>query len=143
MALPSFLSMKSWTSTCSGSPFWLPFIAAIAEIPEQFLLLRVHRDHRLATFLEGLHCCVNVLERRVPVWMITAFFRFAIALQAVPRRFEQWNHCARADGVSLSCQFVRQLRGALAGATERRLGIASCDGVDQLFQCGFQFVVRH
>jgi hypothetical protein len=101
-------------------------MAAIAEIPDQFLLLRIHRDYGLIPFLEGAYLGVNVLELCVPIRVIPAFLSLAITLQTVSRRFEQSPHSARADGMSLSCQFVRQLRGALASPTQRRRSCQFC-----------------
>jgi hypothetical protein len=66
-----------------GSPLRLPFLARILEIPDEFLLLRVHRHHRLALLLEDTHLAVDMRELRVPVDVGTAFPRLAIALEAV------------------------------------------------------------
>src|ERR1035438_9205262 len=64
--------------------FWLslrlPLAAPIPELPYQFLLLRIHRDHRLASILELLHRCVDMLELRIAVWMVCPFFGLAITL---------------------------------------------------------------
>jgi hypothetical protein len=74
--------------------------------------------------------------------MIAPFLSLAITLQTVSRCLEQSTHSARTDGMSLTCQFVRQLRRAFARPAQRRLGISSRDRIDQLFQRGLQFVVR-
>src|SRR5438045_7038030 len=36
-----------------GLPFRLPFLAVVLEIPDQFLLLGIHRDHRLPALLRS------------------------------------------------------------------------------------------
>ena len=69
-----------------------PFSSPIAEIPHQFLLFRVHRDHRLTTLLEGDGLIVDVLELGVSVGMGCSFPRFAIGLQTVPCLSQQPGH---------------------------------------------------
>ncbi len=101
--------MKSWTSTSSGSPCGCHSRPPLLEFPDDFLLFGVHRDHRLALFLKRRHGRVDMLELGVAVGVIAPFFRFAVALQTVPGRLQQSSHGARADGMSLSCQFVRQV----------------------------------
>jgi hypothetical protein len=40
----------------------VPFLTCVPEIAHQFLLFRVHRDHRLATFLEAYGLGIDVLK---------------------------------------------------------------------------------
>jgi hypothetical protein len=42
-------------------------MAGILEIPDQLLLLRVHRHHRLARLLERTHLSVDMLELGIPI----------------------------------------------------------------------------
>ncbi len=56
-----------------GLPVRTPIPTAILEIPDQFLLFRIHRDRRLAAFQESRHLGIEVLELRVAVGMRGAF----------------------------------------------------------------------
>src|SRR4051795_11231048 len=58
-----------------GLAFWQPFPSSVLEFADQFLLLRVHGDHRLTSLLKLGHAGVDVLELRVAVRMIAALLR--------------------------------------------------------------------
>ncbi len=85
-----------------------PIPASILEIPDQFLLFRIHRDRRLTTVEEPRHLGAEVLELRVSVGMRGPFARLAVALQAVPRLVEQGRHGAVAHRMRLPGQFLGQ-----------------------------------
>ncbi len=101
-----------------------PIPASILEIPDQFLLFRIHRDRRLTTVEEPRHLGAEVLELRVSVGMRGPFARLAVALQAVPRLVEQGRHGAVAHRMRLPGQFLGQRARALDRPSQRRLGIA-------------------
>ncbi len=101
-----------------------PIPAAILEIPDQFLLFRVHRDRRLAAFQEPRHLGVEVLELGVAVGMRGAFSRLAVALQAIARLVEQGRHRAVAHRMRLPGQFLGQRATALDRPSQRRFRIA-------------------
>jgi hypothetical protein len=48
-------------------PDRLPFPAGILEVPDELLLLGVHRDHRVPCVEEGLDLLVEVVELGIPV----------------------------------------------------------------------------
>ncbi len=108
-----------------GVPSAVPFPTCIAEIPDQFLLLRVHRHHRLTSLLEGPHLTVDVLKLGVAVGMRTAFPGLAVGLQAVIHVMQQSSHCHMANSVSHPVQFIRQVAGTLAGPEQGRLWVTS------------------
>ena len=54
--------------------------AAVPEVADQLLLLRVDADHRLAGRLRRLHLRVDVLELRVSIGMARSLVRLAIDL---------------------------------------------------------------
>jgi hypothetical protein len=64
--------------------------AIVAEIPDQFLLLGVNRDHRLLFGQSGGHLSVDMGELRIPVGMAVALLGLAVALQAIARPVEQF-----------------------------------------------------
>ena len=125
-----------------GFALGLPFPPIILEFPDDFFLFRVHRDHRLPSFLKRDHGRIDMLELGVAIWMTAPFFRLAVALQTIPRCFQQSPNRARADGVPLSCQLVRQLCCALACPTQRRLRIASRHRIDQFLQTRCQLGIN-
>src|SRR5262249_43973399 len=116
----------------------VPFPSVVLEFPDQFLLFRVYRDHRLAPSLERQDDRVDMLELSVPIRMVASFFRLPVALQAVSRRLEQPAHGASTDSMPLSCKFRGQLRGAFASPPQWRLRVAARDWIDQAFQGGLQ-----
>ena len=67
----------------------LPFPPAVLEVPDQLLLLRVDRDHRLAGGQMLVRGLVDVLELRVTVRMRGAFLPFARRLQPVAQAVQQ------------------------------------------------------
>jgi hypothetical protein len=101
---PQLLVFEIIHADLFGSPLRLPFLARILEIPDQFLLLRVHRYHRSALSLEGTHLAVDLRELRVPIGMGTAFPSLAIALEAVAQIVQQVSHGRIADLMPLEAQ---------------------------------------
>ncbi len=63
--------------------FRLPLAPAVLERADRFLLLRVHRDHRLAARLRRRHPRVDVPELGVAVGVGRALARLSIALKTV------------------------------------------------------------
>src|SRR5256886_3584375 len=68
-----------------GRLCWTPRAAGVLEVPDQFLLLGIHRDRRLLPPLGRPHAPRDVAKLRVPVHVLTAFARLDVALQAVPK----------------------------------------------------------
>src|SRR5882724_9768760 len=64
----------------------LPFIGVVSN---QFLLLGVHRNDRLARRQSSLHLAVDMTKLRIPIWVILPLIGLAIALQAVVLFVEQ------------------------------------------------------
>jgi hypothetical protein len=116
----------------------LPLAAPGLEIPDQFLLLGVHRDHRLAAALERPSARGDVLELTIAVGVLRPFAGLARRLQVVVQVMQQLGHLASADGVPLVTQRRRQLGGALARPAQGRLGIAAGHRVDQPLQVASQ-----
>ncbi len=63
-----------------GTAFFLPLLARVLEVADQFLFLGIHADHRLSCFHCRLHLRVEVMKLRVPVRMVCALTRLAYAL---------------------------------------------------------------
>ena len=55
----------------------------ILEVPDQFLLFRIDRDHRVSGLEELLRPLVDVPELLVPIGMIRSFHGLALGLQAI------------------------------------------------------------
>src|SRR6266446_9575626 len=112
--------------------------AVVAEIPYQFLLLGVDRDHRLLFSQRGGHLGVDVAELRISVGVAVALRGLAVALQTVTRLIEQVADQGAADLVTLRLQRLRQAAHALARPPQRRLRITACRWFDQGLQIGEQ-----
>src|SRR5256885_12966726 len=98
--------------------FWsvrrLPFSAAIFEVANEFLLLRINRDHRLSLSLKLFNPIVDKPTLRIPVWVVRAFCCLTICLQAEAQLTEQLGHFVIAHGVPLRGQLLGQTSDALA-----------------------------
>ena len=70
-------------------PFWPQLTAAIFEVADKLLLLRIDRDYRLPGRLECLHLGVDMLELSVAIRVIGAFARLAVGLQAEVEALQQ------------------------------------------------------
>src|SRR6266851_1021561 len=90
------------------------FPAAVLEVADQFLLLRVDRDHRLVRGQRRAHHRIDVLELRIAIRVAVAFPRLAIALQAVAHPVEQLADQRAADLMALRLKLRRQPAHALA-----------------------------
>ena len=106
----------------------------VLEGPHQFLLLRVHGDHRLSQGELQLHRPVQVLKLGVAVRVFRPRQGLAIGLQAIAHVVEQFGDHAMADLVPLALQCRRQLTHALAGPAQRGLGIPTAGRLHQPVQ---------
>src|SRR5215813_1862985 len=114
------------------------FAAIVTEISDQFLFLGVDRDHRLLLGQCGGHLGVDARELRIPVGMAVALFGFAVGLQAVARRIEQFGHQGAAHFVALCLQRLHQPSHAPAGPPQRRFRIPAGRWFDQRLEIGEQ-----
>ena len=95
--------------------------AIVTEVPDQFLLLGVDRDHRLLFGQRRGHLGVDVAELRIPVGVTVALGGLAVGLQTVTRLIEQVGDQGAANRVTLRLQRLRQAAHALASPPQRRL----------------------
>ena len=86
-----------------------PFLSGHRQLPDLFLLLRVHADHRLARGLVFLDLLVDIAELRVPVRVLIAFQGLGSAPQAEPVFLEQSAHRGRGHAMPLPGQLVGQV----------------------------------
>ena len=85
------------------------------EGANEFLLLRIDRDYRLAARLKVGDRRGDVLELRVAVGMFVSLTRLAVALQAVVYVAQQVGHLLPTDLKVLPLQFGGQSSHTLAG----------------------------
>ena len=136
--LAQFLILEVVDANFLRLAFGMPFATAVLEIPHQFLLFRVDRDHRLPTLLEARRLGVDVLELSIAIGMLVAFARLAVGLQAVAGFVQQPRHRTIADPMALTGQLRRQPASALAGPTQGRHRIAPRQRFQQRLQGGNQ-----
>src|SRR6202043_3578891 len=98
-----------------GTAFRSIVAACVLVGADQFLLLAIDRDHRLAGGLESDDLPVDVLELRlsVAVGMMAAFLGLAIDLPAIAKAFQQFGDAARRYLMPHVAQRRGELRMAL------------------------------
>ena len=121
-----------------GLALRVPLAPGVLELPYEFLLLCVYRDHGLALALELPHHLGDVLKLRVAVGMLGAFARLAHRLQAVVELGQQVANRALTHPMAASNQFGGQSCRALARPAQRRHRIAPAAGFDQGIKIGEQ-----
>jgi hypothetical protein len=131
---PKFLILEILAADLFRRALGLPFPPGVLEIPDQFLLLRVHGHDRLSPPLERTDLLGDVLELSIPVGVGVAFPVLAVDLEVVTRRLEQPSHRLMADPVALINQGLRQISCALSGPAEGRLRVSSGRRIDQSLQ---------
>jgi len=114
-----------------------PFGAPVGVVADQFLLLGVHADHRLAVVGEGDGHVVQVAELGVTVGVLAALGDLGIGLQRVAQLVQQPQHRARRHLEAFAQQFRGQLGGGLRRPAQQRHRVAPGLGMDQLVQ-GFE-----
>jgi hypothetical protein len=119
-----------------------PFPAAVLEVANKLLLLRIDRDHRLAGCQRLGHAAIDMLELRVAIRMLVALARLAIGLQAEMASLEQLADHGMADPVTPLRQFRRQSAQALARPAQRRHRVAPLAGRHQQQEVVHQRCVR-
>jgi hypothetical protein len=89
-------------------------------IADQFLLLGVHADHRLASITVLPDPLVEVTELRVPVRDLVALDGLGVALQAEAFLPQQVSHRVGAGAATLPGELARQRPQRLGRPPQRR-----------------------
>src|SRR5215471_2462136 len=111
-----------------------PLLVAVVVIPEEFFLLRIHRNHRPALLEIWLHGGVDVSELRIPIGMILPLLGLAVALQTVAQMVKDLGHFGMADGMLAPGQGIGDGARTLASPAQRRFGITSRLLIDEPLQ---------
>src|SRR4051812_1858406 len=114
-----------------GFSLGLPFLAAVLEIADQFLLLGVDGNHWIASRLVLRRLASDMGELGVPVRMLATFPGLAGRLETVAKVRQKVTDTARADLMALLDQFPRKPRRALARPAQRRLRVAAGGRLNQ------------
>src|SRR5208337_1929374 len=109
---------------------------AILEVADEFLLLGIDRDRRLAGSLEGSHLGIDVLELGVAVGVAGALARLGIGLQAEAQATQQAADQLLASREASLAQRCRQMALTLAHPQQGGRGIAANRRLHQLVQGG-------
>src|SRR6202167_4975847 len=108
--------------------------AAVLELAEQFLLLRVDRYHRLIVDLKLLDLGVDIFELSVAIGMFAAFLGLAVGMAAILQFPQQLGNARGADFVTHRAKRRRQLVVALGDPSQRSRRIAHRRRLEQSFQ---------
>ena len=114
-----------------GRALWAPRPAGVLEVADEFLLLGVDRDHRLAGRQRPRDVRVDEGKLRVAVRMPAALACLGVGLQAEAEIVQQRADQGAADPVALGLQLVGEPAQALAGPAQRRFRIAARGRLDQ------------
>src|SRR6202140_2392967 len=82
-----------------------PLPSAILKVVNQFLLLRVDRDHGLLTGQHACHALIVVGELGIAIRMAVPLARLAVALQAELLLFEHFTNDGVTDPMAKGAQF--------------------------------------
>ena len=111
-----------------------PGAAAVPEVADQFLLLRIHGDTGLVPLLVSTYAVGEVSKLGVAIRMLAALARLRVALQAITQRVQGFSDAGVADRVADRLQRRRQDANALTRPAERRLRIAGRRRLDERIQ---------
>ena len=112
----------------------LPLLAAVRELPDQLLLLRVDRNDRLSGSLVSFDLGRDVLELSVPVGMSSTFTALLRLLKAIPQVVKHPAGGLGTDLEALLPEGFREMRRALRRPPEGRLRMTPRRWVQQRFQ---------
>lgn len=125
-----------------GPPRRLPFLASVPEVSYEFLLFRVHGDHRLALSRVAGHHLGDVVKLCIPIRMIGPLARLAQRLKAVIQTTQQITNRSLTDLMTLTRKLLRQSCRALAGPAQRRHGVTSACRFHERVQVGKQALIE-
>src|SRR5271167_1992420 len=108
--------------------------AAVLELAEQFLLLRVDRYHRLILRLKRLDLGVDIFKLGVAIGMFAAFLGLAVGMATILQFPQQLGNARGADFVTHRAERRRQLVVALGDPSQRSHRIAHRRRLEQSFQ---------
>src|SRR5262249_11401925 len=95
-----------------------PFPAAVLEVADQLLLLRVHGDHGLSHVLECSRPSTDVLELCVALGMLCTLACLLVPLQAVAHLRQEFTDLRRAHRVTVCRQLLCQSSRTFAGPAQ-------------------------
>lgn len=111
-----------------------PLLARILVVAEEFLLLRIDRDHGALRPQRLPDLAVDEPKLRIAVRVVRAFLRLSVRLQAVLHAPQQLGNRLVTDRMPVRRQFGRERPRALNGPAERRLWIPTRQRVHQRLQ---------
>src|ERR1700736_5313014 len=124
-----------------GLADWPPFAAGVLEVADQFLLLGIDRDRRLAGSERCFHLLVDVAELAITIRM-APFAGLAVGLQAVAKLAQQAADRVEADAVAKFVQAAGQVAQAFGCPQQWPLRITARRRFDQGTQIVEQARVR-
>ena len=116
--------------------FWTIISAAVLEVADQFLLLRVHRDDRLLPDLRGDNFRVDVFELGIAVGMVRSFIGLAIGLAREAELHQFLAHRIRSDRMSHLGQRRGEFVQAFRHPDQRPHRIAKRRRLHEALKCG-------
>ena len=140
--LAGFRVRKTVNVHLHGPALRAPFAPPVTEIPDDFLLFRVSRHHRLAHPQERRHTAGDAPEPRVPVRMLPPLHRLPVRLQAVAEPVRQAVHRALAGLVAAVPQLPGRRGRAAAGPAQRALRSAAGRRLQQALKGFGQFRIQ-
>ncbi len=112
-----------------------PLAAVVLELADEFFLLGVHTDHRLAGVPVIAGLLVEIAELGIPVRMLASLDGLGVGLQAEAFLPQQVGNGVRTDFVPGPGQFPREVAGGLDRPPQWRHRITALVRLDQRQQC--------
>src|SRR6266851_1901863 len=135
---PQFWDHKIVNANLFRIPLRSPLPPSILEIPQQFLLLGVHRYHRLADGEVAPDFAIDVFELSIAIRVRVSLLGLPVGLQAVIQFMQQLRDHWIAHPMSQLIEILGQLADAVAGPAQTGFWVAPRGRLHQLFQIRHQ-----
>jgi hypothetical protein len=116
----------------------MPGSPCILEVSNEFLLLRVNRNHGPSACLEPANLVVDEAELRIAIRVVRPLTRLTIRLQAVPGKVQEFRDKLVANRMPHCPQLTSEIAHTLARPPKRRLGVSRGSRLDESFKVSEQ-----
>jgi hypothetical protein len=113
-----------------------PRLARILEVPNQFALLGINRNHWKTGPLMGASLASQILHLAIPIGIMALGQSLPIDAQRIVPLTQRTSDRIRANTITVPCQLPTQLAQGLARPLQATNGVTRCVIFQRLIQCG-------